>query len=533
MADSTLYDAYGRPVRRGELGQETIGASLMQVRALWSESVASGLTPQRLASLLRNAAQGDSNAYLTLAEEMEERDLHYGSVLHTRRLAVTGLECTVEAASDAKSDQALADEVRALVLAPAFNELLFDAMDALGKGFAACEILWDLSAQQWLPVAYPWRDPRLFLYERLQLRELRIADPAVPLGVPLPPFKFICHTPKVKSGIPLRGGLARFAAWAYLVKAYDVKDWLGFVEVFGMPLRLGKYHPGASEQDKDELLRAVANIGSDAAGIIPATMMIEFVQSQGGRGGGSDVFEHLADWTDKQISKAVLGQTMTTDSGSSRAQAEVHDQVRQDLMRADARQLAATLNRDLVKPYIDLNHGPQAAYPRLCLPVEAREDLAQLSDSLAKLVPLGLRVEQSVIRDKLGLPDPEEDAELLSAPKPAAPPIPPVPPPTTGEAAQASRLLLALMRRMAVPNRAQNAANPADALDELEALALEDWQAQMDPILEPLRKLMDEAGSYEELLRRLPEALNAADVQRLADAIAAGTFEARAEGDEP
>ena len=46
------------------------------------------------------------------------------------------------------------------------------------------------------------------------------------------------------------------------------------------------------------------------------------------------------------------------------------------------------------------------------------EDLAQLSTSLAQLVPLGLRVQQSEIRDKLGLSDPDDDSDLLRAPAP-------------------------------------------------------------------------------------------------------------------
>ena len=71
-----------------------------------------------------------------------------------------------------------------------------------------------------------------------------------------------------------------------------------------------------------------------------------------------------------------------------------------------------------MRPFIDLNFGPQLRYPSLQLYVPDQEDLAGLADMLAKLVPLGLKVEQSVIRDKWGLPDPAKDAELLGAPAP-------------------------------------------------------------------------------------------------------------------
>ena len=72
------------------------------------------------------------------------------------------------------------------------------------------------------------------------------------------------------------------------------------------------------------------------------------------RGAGNDVFERLARWVDEQTSKAVLGQTMTSDNGSSQAQANVHNDVRHDIAVSDARSLTGSLNRDLVMPYVDL-----------------------------------------------------------------------------------------------------------------------------------------------------------------------------------
>ena len=417
-----LLGPAGRPVRRRALTREAGRPTMTGVRQLWrGESIASGLTPQRLAALLRAAAEGSQRDYLTLAEEMEERDPHYAAVLGVRKRAVSGLEPAVEAASDDAADVELADAVRELVRRADFSALLEDCLDALGKGFSAVEIVWDRSAKPgsagvppaWRPARYEWRDPRFFVFDREDGRTLRLLDEADSLrGVPLQPCKWIVHLPRLKSGLPARGGLARLVALAYMVKAYALTDWMAFAEVFGMPLRLGRYGPGATETDIGELLRAVSHLGTDAAAVLPDSMQIEFTEA-GNRTGGADLFERLAVYLDKQVSKAVLGQTMTADDGSSRAQAEVHDAVRGDILRSDARQLANTLNRDLVRPFIDLNYGPREKYPRLLLPVNEPEDIKALTAALEKLTPLGLRVEASVIRDKLGLPDPAEGAELL------------------------------------------------------------------------------------------------------------------------
>jgi phage gp29-like protein len=233
-------------------------------------------------------------------------------------------------------------------------------------------------------------------------------------GEVLPEAKFLRHMPRSKMGIPIRRGVARPAAWAYLIQSFGLQDWSAFAEIYGIPFRVGRYHSAASEKDKRTLLRAVTMIANDGAAIIPQGMDFEFHEVSGTR--GEAVFGGLLDYVDKQISKLVVGQTMTSDDGSSLGQAKIHNEVRLDILRADGKQLASTINRDLIRPFVDLNFGPQNEYPRVELPVPDPEDVEALSSSLAQLVPLGLRVGQREIRDKLGLSDPGEEEDVLTAP---------------------------------------------------------------------------------------------------------------------
>jgi phage gp29-like protein len=341
-------------------------------------------------------------------------------VLGTRKRAVARLPIVVEAASDDPKDVKLADEVRALLKKRGTKGMIEDSLDALGKGYSVVEIMWDRSSSPWQPRSYVWRDPRFFQFDRDTLSELRLKDEADMMnGLPLAPYKFIIHTPRLKTGIQLRSGLARLAAWSFIFKNYTVKDWVAFCEVFGMPLRVGKYRPGETEDNITILKSAVANLGSDAAAVIPEGMLIEFIETAKGTG-GETLFQRIADWFDKQVSKGVLGQTMTADDGSSQSQATVHNEVREDIRDADAEQLAETLERDLVIPYIDLNYGPQENYPTICLREPDQTDIQLMSESLAKLVPLGLKVEMSEVRDRLGFSDPAKDAECLG-PEPKIP----------------------------------------------------------------------------------------------------------------
>lgn len=412
---SRLIDINGNPIEYDLLQDELAAPSLTGIRQPWHGSVIRHLTPTRLANILDAAENGDAYEYLTLATEIEDRaDLHYASVLGTRKLAITGLDIKVDAATDDAIDIKLADFVREQV--PHLKDLVSDLVDALGKGYSVSEILWDRSGKTWVPEEYKHRDPRFFKFDLETGQQLRLIDNADMVnGIALAPYKFIVHTPRIKTGLPIRGGLARLAAVAYMCKAWTWRDWMAFADVFGMPLRVGKYGPNTQPADLQKLVSAVANLGSDAAAVIPESMRIEFQQAAQTAGAG-DFFQGLADWWDKQISKGILGQTMTADNGSSMAQAKVHNEVRLDILSADAGTLSATLNKQLIKPLIDLNFGVQKHYPQLTIVVPQPEDMALLITALEKLVPLGLQVEQSVIRDKLGLPDPAPDAVLLQAP---------------------------------------------------------------------------------------------------------------------
>lgn len=508
MKTPLLYDSRGNPIVRKELAAEVAAPSLTGIRSIWdNESVALGLTPQRLAQVLRNAADGDAREYLILAEEMEERDLHYASVMSTRKRAVAGIEPNVIPASDSPKDREIAEAVKELVERPEFSHLVTDLLDSLGKGYSACEIMWDQSGAQWTPREYIWRDPRFFVFDRTSRQKLHLlTDEASFEGVPLSPFKFIVHIPHLKSGIPIRGGIARLAAVAWMCKAYSLTDWMAFCEVFGMPIRIGRYDENASERDKDILRRAVANIGMDAAAILPDTMRLEFVEAAKSAG-GQELFLRLAEYLDRQISKGVLGQTMTTDDGSSQAQAEVHNEVRLDIKNDDGKQVAATVNRDLVKSFVDLNYGVQERYPRVRIHEEEPEDITALADILNKIVPLGgARISARSVRERLGFPEPEGDTDLLGADAQAAP-APAI-------------------------NRAMNRAGAdADELERMADEALADWEPIMAPLVNPVQELADRSADYGEFLDGLGEIARAMDAETLIRSLAEATFRARGLGD--
>lgn len=409
-----LLDQFGTPYSKPPAPLNVPAAVGVPRPATAWASVASTLTPARAAAVIRAARVGDAQQYLTLAEEIEERDLHYASVLQTRKLAVTGVDPEVTPGDDTPRAAEIAEALRVQVVEkPAFNELLFDLMDALAKGYSVIQPLWDASESQWNYKAFEWQDPRLFQFDQETLRELRLRDPNNTNGQPIPPGQFVVHYPKIKTGVRIRGGLAMLATIAHVAKSYTLADWLAFCEVYGMPLRIASYDPMTMTQPEiDQLKIAIANVGHDAAALIPTGAKIEILDARRPAANGKNVFEGLANYWDAQLSKAVLGQTMTTDDGSSRAQAEVHDDVRLDLRRADSRSLKATVESGIFTPWVRFNYGDDAPVPRFGLPVDPPEDVKLFTEAaLPWVVEGGLRVRASEVREKFGFTAPDDETE--------------------------------------------------------------------------------------------------------------------------
>lgn len=518
---------------KAELEEEIAKPGMTGVRQAWSAATAvAGLTPDKLDAILRQANQGDLDGLLTLAEEMEERDPHYASVLQTRKLAVMGLDRQlIWAAGD--EDHPKAKEIQeacaGLIGAPAFEDLLLHLLDGIAKPYAVVEMLWDTSAVPWEPRRYEWRDPRWFQLDRETGRELRLKEAGAIDGVELPPYKFAVQLAGRKSGLIARGGLARLVAFSFVCKLYGLKDWLAYAEIFGIPLRLGKYDAAARPEDVEVLKRAVFGLGSDAAAVIPQSMTVEF-PNLGQASGGADLFEKLVAFIDSQVSKAVLGQTMTTDSGSSRSQAEVHDEVRTDLLKADAKGLGAIVTRDVLTPFVLFTWGPDAPTPTLALVVEEPEDVAALADALQKLVPLGLEVGQGEIRKKLKLSEPAAGETLLKPPRPAAPS------PVDGEAVAGEETPPARARRLTALARA---ADPFEAalsrrqaveadLDAIAMAGLDGWDRSFGDEVETVMAAVDGAESFEALLDRLKGLAGDVSAGAAARSLARSMFEAGA-----
>jgi len=418
-AKNALLDQFGRNVAPLKAPSRR-PLSSVALRESDREYVANGLTPQRLAAIFREADGGDMGRQAELFDQIEERDGHLIGERSKRVNVITDVEMRTEPADDSAKAAEIADFVEAWISSQTdWDENKVALQDAVGKGYAGLELHWDVSSGQALPSSLEFREQSNFLFRDRQGLLLRyplwISDEN-PMGETIPPWKMLLHVYGGKSGHPTKSALHRVTAWWWLFKNYAIKDWITFAEVYGMPLRIGKYPAGANQEDKDALINALSSLGTDAAGIISDDTMIEFVKASEGKN-SAEIFRDLAAFGNKEISIAWVGQTLTADVGSvgSKAAATVHNDVRMDLLLADARALASTIRRQLIRPIVGFNFGWDAPVPRYTAYFSGEGDETRLARAewVSMLLDRGVRMPGAWVRQQFAIPEPEEGEETI------------------------------------------------------------------------------------------------------------------------
>lgn len=497
-----IVDIHGQPIQQQTLREQQT-ARISALHEEFAEHPSNGLTPPRLASILRTAEQGDIKAQCELFQDMEEKDAHLLAEIGKRRRALTTVDWSVvPPRNPSAQEQAEADWLNEVLQdLPDFEDLLFDLLDAIGKGFAGIELSWARYGKEWVPDAFNYRETSWFQLDPETRTELRLRDGSMQ-GEALQAFGWIMHQHKAKSGYVARGGLYRVLAWPYLFKNYAVRDLAEFLEIYGLPVRLGKYPSGAGDAEKATLLRAVVNIGHNAAGIIPQGMEIDFKDAAKGT---HEPFDWMVQWAEKSMSKAILGGTLTSQADgktSTNALGAIHNEVRHDLLLSDAKQIATTLRQYLLYPLLVLNKGGDRdprRLPRFQFDLVEPEDLGTYAEALPKLVGAGMEIPLRWAHDKLRIPLPSKGDVVLGATVPVSEPV-------------------AATRMAALKTQQQ-----ADPIDDLAEQMASDWQP-VQAMMAPVQQLLASCKSIEEFRQRLPEVIPQLDEKQVTELIAQGLF---------
>jgi len=347
---------------------------------------------EQLDTLLTQRLGGDLNGYRDLLT-----DTTVTGAWAQRQTALTKLERQVlphdpDNAADVEAAEFVAAQLQRLN----FDAVLKAMHWGVFYGMAVGEVMWGIEDGRVVLDNVLVRDRAKFKYDiqRQLIYTGNGADEA------MPPRKFWTFSAGGDTtDNPYGLGLAHFLYWPVLFKKSNVKFWLVGNEKAATSVPHGQYDPRSpsAEADKQQLLTALTAIKNAAATVTPLGSTIELLKGEA----GTTDYHKLCEYMDEAIALVILGQVMTSQAVGGQYKAEVQDEVKDDIVKADADLLCASFNSTIAVWLTEWNF-PGARPPKLWLRTEETKDLQKLAETYAKMAPLGYRPTQAQLEQDFG-----------------------------------------------------------------------------------------------------------------------------------
>lgn len=276
-------------------------------------------------------------------------DAHVFACIQSRKSGVQSLEWEINRGADKDKNVELITEILKKI---DIYKLIGDILNATSFGFQPIEIIWNKVGNYILPTELKSKPPEWFCFD--DENQLRFKSKGNYNGEELPYKKFLCPQNNPSYENPYGERTLSKVFWPVTFKKGGLKFWVVFTEKYGMPHLVGKHPRGASKEETETFADLLEDMVSDAIAVIPDDSSVEIQGTA--TTASADIYEKLIDKMNAEISKAILGQTLTTEIGSqgSYAASQTHMQVRRDLIDADKKLVESTINQ-LIRWIYELN----------------------------------------------------------------------------------------------------------------------------------------------------------------------------------
>jgi len=370
---------------------------------------------------------------------MRDPQIYY--CLMVRRASISSLPWVIrprmELSQDKMAKRIAAAAEHRLKQIPRFSELIDNIMDAILPGMSINELVWKVEAKG----EYVVKDHFPINKDRIKFTrsgDIRLLSPQSPTsGQAVPPYKFIRHTFNVTDGSWRKPsdigysyygkGLADTPLYHYFhFKMMALKYLLKEMEKYGMPFKILYTGPqNAALSDKlHEIMLALKN---DSVVSVPGKkgeVNVDVARATPSK----NLFITFVDYTDRLITKAILGQELMTEMPGvgSYAAAEVHKSVFGLINVRDRTQVKDTLDRSLLLFDAQLNTPNLAEeyIPVFDFKKSAVEETADFLQTVMLAQRLGLAISEQQVREYTGLREPAEGEKVLETPQPEQVPEP-------------------------------------------------------------------------------------------------------------
>ena len=414
----------------------------------WPTIIGAGLSFAYLSATQRTALSGYRQPYVDLMREILERDPHLFAVLKKRVLAVAYARFEVTAAvvppgpehdEDRKRAAAIAADIEARVRSiPRLHRAIAVLCWAVYYAVTGLEIHWTWSPDKgWNVSGLGFIHSRRLQYPDTASWDLYIWDQGMVLwsgGEQAPtsnatyglrvadfPHKFIIHAPQISGDYTTREGLGRMVSEWALSKRLGARTALAYLERFIKPWPMAEYNTKdpnlendkkggprvALKSDIDAANVALQSIGIGALSsyVHSDAIKVELVTPDKQR--PKITFDVYNQMCNAEVSKGVLGQTLTTEAGahggSGRGLGKVHQDEQRSLFEEDAIETGETLSDQLFRPLVLLNHKDAAHLIPGCRIHIEESDPQALMELATKGAKHGIPVDADKIAEEVGL----------------------------------------------------------------------------------------------------------------------------------
>ncbi|MEI8390073.1 MAG: DUF935 family protein [bacterium] len=410
-------------------------------------------------------------------------DPHVWACVQSRKSGVLSLEWELNRGKDkTQQSQLIEDFFKSIDL----HSLISEILSASLFGFQPLEVIWQKQGDLIFPSEIKAKPPEWFCFDDDNKLKFRTKDNYY--GEELPERKFLCPQSNPSYENPYGERTLSRVFWPVAFKKGGLKFWVIFTEKYGMPFLIGKHPRGTSKEDTDNLADILEVMVQDAIAVIPDDSSIEIMEAA--KGSSADVFEKLIDKMNAEISKAILGQTLTTELGKtgSFAASKTHMDVRKDIIDADKKLVERTLNQ-LIQWIYKINFS-EKDIPLFEMYEEEDVDLT-LSQRDKTLSETGVKFTKEYFMktygfDKEDIEVPEVGVQTHSSTIQTEPPV------------DKAKPIFSEFKQEQFPDQ--------KAVDDfIESFSDKELQNQAETILKPILKLIQEGNSYEEVYEKLSE----------------------------
>jgi phage gp29-like protein len=289
------------------------------------------------------------------------------SAMTVKRLGALAVPWRIQSANSSADAERRAEFIETMFknMEGSVNGILYDAMDSLIKGFCVLEKVTEHRNGSIVLTAVKPKDPALFGFEVDDYLNITSLTLHVPGETPreLPIEKFIVFSHNRRYGEPHGESDLRAAHRHWAIKRELVKQWAAHLEKYASPTVVGKFRRGLSLEAQNALLDALEKLQRQAAMVHPDDVEVSLLEK---RAEWQSAYAEAIDYHNREMARAVLGQTLTTEDSTrvgSLALGKVHLQVLVMQLAGLRKDLAErVMNESIIRPFIQMNFG-EGLYP--------------------------------------------------------------------------------------------------------------------------------------------------------------------------